>query len=79
MAENAVKGSSDRAPRRIVLLAGDEQSEVAEVLREYAPQEVSGGRLHKDVQELAGRHAGRLVAAEWQSKLGWTRFLWCRK
>src|SRR5262249_46624224 len=72
-------GKTPRAPRRIVLLSAGEQSEVVQVLREYSPAEVSGVRLHADLQQLAGQHAGQLVAAEWQGTLGWTRFLWCRK
>jgi hypothetical protein len=62
-----------------VLLASDEQSEVAEVLREYSGAEVSGKRIHADLQRLAAEHRGRLVAVEWLAALGWTRFLWCRK
>ncbi|MFO0876324.1 MAG: hypothetical protein U0840_03040 [Gemmataceae bacterium] len=68
-----------RAARRIVLLSGDSDSAVAEVLKEYAPPEVSGNRMHEDVQQLAGKHPGKTVAAEWLGPLGWTRFLWCRK
>lgn len=82
-AANSAKGPSAtktvRAPRRLVLLAGDEQSEVKEVLAEYQGAEVSGQRLHADVQQFAERHRGRQVAAEWLGPLGWTRFLWCRK
>jgi hypothetical protein len=68
-----------RAPRRLVLLEGDETSAVREVLAEYEGAEVSGQRLHADVQRLAQLHRGRHVAAEWLGPLGWTRFLWCRK
>jgi len=69
-----------RAPRRVVLLEGAGDSDaVSEVLKEYAPAEVSGKRLHEDVQRLAGERPGRTVAAEWLGPLGWTRFLWCRK
>ena len=70
---------SPRVPRRIVLLAGAEDSEVAQVLREYSGAEVSGKRLHADLQRFAAEHRGRQVAAEWLGTLGWTRFLWCRK
>jgi hypothetical protein len=70
---------SPRAPRRIVLLEGGEDSGVSQVLKEYAPAEVSGDRLHADVQKFAAEHAGQTVAAEWQGTLGWTRFLWCKK
>ena len=68
-----------RAPRRLVLLEGDDHSPVAQVLAEYAPEQVSGTKLHADLQRLAGEHAGRCVAAEWLGPLGWTRFLWCRR
>jgi hypothetical protein len=71
--------SSTRCPRRIVLLCDGEQSEVAEVLAEYRGSEVSGNRLHADLQKLAAQNGGRYVAAEWLGTLGWTRFLWCRK
>ncbi len=71
--------SSPRCPRRLVLLEAGEDSEVAEVLAEYKGADVSGKRLHADLQDLATRHAGRCVAAEWLGPLGWTRFLWCRK
>jgi hypothetical protein len=70
---------SPRAPRRLVLLADGEYGEVERVLAEYQGAEVSGKRLHADIQRLAAEHPGRCVAAEWLGKLGWTRFLWCRK
>ena len=73
------KGAPERAPRRIVLLAGDEPSDVAQVLAEYRGAEVTGKRVHEDLQKFAAQHRGRLVAAEWEGPLGWTRFLWCRK
>lgn len=68
-----------RAPRRLVLLADGEDSAVKQVLAEYRGAEISGTRLHADLQRLADEHRGRTVAAEWQGALGWTRFLWCRK
>ena len=70
--------SSPRCPRRVVLLRNGEDSEVECVLQEYHGGEVSGKRLHIDVQRLAALHRGRYVAAEWLGPLGWTRFLWCR-
>jgi hypothetical protein len=70
--------SSPRCPRRVVLLRGDENGEVEQVLIEYQGAEVSGKRLHADVQRLADEHRGRFIAAEWFGPLGWTRFLWCR-
>ncbi len=71
--------STPRCPRRLVLLADGEDSAVLEVLAEYRGAEVSGKRLHADLQRLAAEHRGRCVAAEWLGPLGWTRFLWCRK
>lgn len=71
--------SSPRAPRRIVVLAGEKDSPVREVLREYTGEEVSGKLLHEDLQRFAAEHGGEYVAAEWMGPLGWTRFLWCRK
>jgi hypothetical protein len=68
-----------RCPRRLVLLADGEDSAVIEVLAEYHNGDVSGNRLHAELQRRAAEHPGRTVAAEWQGKLGWTRFLWCRK
>ncbi len=73
------QSSSQRAVRRLVLLRGDDHSEVAEVLREYHGNEISGARLHSDLQQLAAERPGRVVAGEWLAPLGWTRFLWCRK
>lgn len=70
--------NSSRCPRRVVLLRGGEDSEVERVLQEYHGAEVSGKRLHADVQLLASQNRGRYVAAEWLGPLGWTRFLWCR-
>jgi hypothetical protein len=69
----------ERCPRRIVLLQEDEDSEVVEVLAEYRGAEVKGKRVHADLPRLAARHPGRWVAVEWLGKLGWARFLWCRK
>jgi hypothetical protein len=71
--------SSPRCPRRVVLLCDGEDGAVEQVLLEYQGAEVSGKRLHADVQRLAGEHRGRCVAAEWLGSLGWTRFLWCRR
>jgi hypothetical protein len=72
-------GSSARCPRRVVLLRDGEESEAERVLLEYHGSEVSGKRLHADVQRLAAEHRGRCIAAEWLGPLGWTRFLWCRR
>ncbi len=71
--------STARCPRRLVLLVAGEDSDVAEVLAEHKGADVSGKRLHAEIQRLAARHPGRCIAAEWLGPLGWTRFLWCRK
>jgi len=70
--------SSPRCPRRVVLLRDGEDSEIERVLQEYQGVEVSGKRLHAEVQILASQYRGRCVVAEWLGPLGWTRFLWCR-
>ncbi len=75
----AAANASPRCPRRVVLLCDGEESEVDRVLQEYHGSEVSGNRLHADMQRLADEHRGRCVAAEWLGPLGWTRFLWCRR
>ncbi len=73
------QSASPRAPRRLVLLQGDNHSEAVEVLLDYREADISGFRLHKDLQRLAAERPGKTVAAEWLAALGWTRFLWCRK
>jgi hypothetical protein len=70
--------ASERQPRRVVLLADGDDSSVEAVLAEYRGAEVSGRRLHEELQRFAEQNAGR-VAAEWEGPLGWTRFLWCRR
>lgn len=65
-----------RAPRRIVLLEADRNSPVAQVLGEYTGEEISGRRLHEDLQRFAAEYPKRIIAAEWLGPLGWTRFLW---
>ena len=70
---------SDRRPRRLVLLAASEASEVRQVLAEYPAGGVKGSQLHAELLRLAGEHPGVLAAAEWLGPLGWTRFLWCRR
>jgi hypothetical protein len=69
--------SEERCPRRLVLLADNENSAAEVVLAEYRGSEISGKRLHADLQRWAAKHPGRIVAAEWAGPLGWTRFLWC--
>ncbi len=83
---HALNGSAARAepaaprcPRRVVLLAGDEHSDVLEVLASFEGTEVSGARLHAELPRRAASHSGRWVAGEWLGTLGWTRFVWCRR
>ena len=73
------EAGKERRPRRLVLLRGDAQSEVRQVLAEYAAGGIKGSHLHGELQKLAGEHPGALVAAEWHGPLGWTRFLWCSR
>jgi hypothetical protein len=68
--------AAERRPRRIVLVAGEPDGPAERVLAEYQGADVSGNRLHADLQRLSEEHAGRCVAAEWLGALGWTRFLW---
>ena len=78
-ARQPAKAGGERTPRRIVLLTGDEQSAVGEVLVELRGDDVTGNRLHAEIQKQAAAHPGRVIAAEWLGNLGWTRFLWCKK
>jgi hypothetical protein len=71
--------ASERVPRRIVLLQDTEQSDAIEVLLELHGEEITGKRVHAEIQKQAAAHLGRYVAAEWNGTLGWTRFLWCKK
>ena len=71
--------TTERKPRRLVLLSGEPSGAVEKVLAEYQGAEVSGNRLHGELQRLSDENAGRYVAAEWLGPLGWTRFLWRRK
>ena len=73
------KPTQTRSPRRIVMLVEGENSDIETVLKEYAPPEPTGTRLHGDLQELAAENTGKMVAAEWHGPLGWTRFLWCKR
>lgn len=75
----ATAKGTDRRPRRVVLLIEDSDGRPEQILAEYQGAEVSGNRLHADVQRLAEEYAGRCVAGEWLGPLGWTRFLWRRQ
>lgn len=79
MAIQPASQKSERVPRRIVVLTGDRDSEAEQVLATYEGNAVSGRRLHRELQQYAAAHPGKCVAGEWLGKLGWTRFVWCRK
>jgi hypothetical protein len=66
-------------PRRLVLLDDGEASAVSAVLAEYGGPRISGDLIHQELQRFAAAHRGKLVAVEWLGKLGWVRYLWCRK
>ncbi len=76
---SATDKGAERRPRRLVLLADEPNGPVQEVLAEFRGADISGNRVHADLQRLSEEHAGRYVAAEWLGPLGWTRFLWRRK
>ncbi len=78
-AKPAIQQTNERVPRRIVLLTGDEQSDAGDVLLELRGDDITGKRLHTNIQQHAAAHPGHWVAAEWLGNLGWTRFLWCKK
>ena len=48
-----------RAPRRIVVLEGDEKSEVCLVGGEYQGDELEASDLHETVRQVAATHAGK--------------------
>lgn len=67
-----------RIPRRIVRLAGDDESEVEEVLAEFTEQQVVGSKMHAELQRFAHLMKDRTVALEWQGNMGWVRYATCR-
>jgi hypothetical protein len=71
--------AGERCPRRLILLCEGEQSPAEAVLVEYHGKDIVGSRLHADLQRCAEEYPGRVVAAEWEGPLGWTRFMWCMK
>ena len=75
----AATATNERNPRRLIVLTAGEHSEPDEVLLELRGEEITGKRLHSEIQKQAAAHPGRWVAAEWLGNLGWTRFLWCKK
>jgi len=70
---------SERNPQRIVLLAGDQYSEVKSVLAEYTGADLEKVNVNEEVPKFAAEHTGKYVAVEWQDGLGRRRFLWCRR
>jgi hypothetical protein len=75
----AAAGEGKSRPRRLVLLAGGEQSAVERVLAEYTGAEGRGKDVHADIEKFAAQHPAQYVAAEWLGPLGWARFLWCHR
>ena len=71
--------SSTRASQRIVLLAGDDHSDVKSVLAKYSGSDLQTVNANEEVPKFAAEHAGKFVAIEWQDGQGWRRFLWCRR
>jgi hypothetical protein len=69
----------DRAPRRLVLLTGDEQSEAAQVVAEYSGTGIGATKIHADLLRAAEEHPGQFAAVEWMSSIGWRRYLWCKR
>ena len=68
-----------RVPRRIVRVAGDETGPVAVVLASFEGADIVGSKLHAEVQKLADQYRGEFIALEWLGKLGWVRYVTCRK
>ncbi len=71
----------ERCARRLVLRSAKERESPAEtILVEYHGKDIVGSRVHADSATLRyEEYPGRVVAAEWQGSLGWTRFLWCQE
>jgi hypothetical protein len=70
---------STRAAQRIVLLAGDERSDVKKVLAEYQGAELPAVDVGEEARRHGAEHSGKIVAAEWQDGDGWRRYLWCKR
>lgn len=70
---------SERVPRRLIVLSGDEQSEMEQVLGEFTGLEARGKDIHAEIERQAAKIPGKIIAAEWQSPLGWIRFMTCKK
>jgi len=54
-------------------------SEVTSALAEYPGADLEKVNVNEEVSKFATEHAGKCVAIEWQDRLGWRRFLWCRR
>jgi len=61
---------SARNPQRIVLLTGDEDNEVKSVLAEYPGA---------DLDKVCHRARREVCRSRVAGRLGWRRFLWCRR
>ena len=61
--------SSTRASQRIVLLAGDEQSEVKSVLTEYSGADLQTVNVNEEVPKFAAEHTGS--ASRSSGRTGW--------
>lgn len=79
MSSPPIKSESTRAARRLVLLEGDEKSAATEVLKEYTGTNVGASQIHADMVNAAEERPGKILAVEWLSPIGWTRYLWCRR
>jgi hypothetical protein len=67
------------SPQRVVLLTGDECSEVETVLAKYQDAELITVCVYEQARQLAAEHAGQYVAVEWHDGHTWLRLLWCRR
>jgi hypothetical protein len=65
--------------RRIVRLKSDAESDVREVLATFEGTEIIGSKIHAEVQRLAAKYPGEVIALEWLGNMGWVRFLTCKK
>jgi hypothetical protein len=67
-----------RSRQRIVLLAGDERSDLKGVLEQYQGTDLDTVCIYQRARELAADHAGKYVAVEWRDEVLhiWRRLLW---
>jgi len=71
--------TSTAALRRIVLLVGNDRSEMQTVLIEYGERIIGATKIHADLIRAAEEYPGQVTAVEWFGPLGWTRYLWCQR